>query len=181
MNKEREKKLIEEFLGGSELAFNELVHDYHPRIYSHCRRMLGNHMDADEVTQEVLIVLYNKLKDFRFDSSLSTWIYRITATRSLNFINKRKLKKFLFLDDEEARELNASDDIAADLENRAKLERLDEILQQLPVKQREIFALRHFEQLSYEEISKIKNKSVGGLKANYFHALKKVTELMENE
>lgn len=178
---EKEKILIEEFLAGSELAFNELARKYQPVIYAHCRRMLGNHMDADEVTQEVLIVLYNKLNTFQFKSSLSTWIYRVTTTRSLNFIKKKSLRKFLFLDDDEARVLHSGDDVANDYENKTRLENLDRVLQKIPVKQREVFILRHFEELTYEEISEITGKSTGGLKANYFHALKKVTELMEDE
>lgn len=177
----KEKILVDEFIAGNDTAFNEIARLYHPKIYAHCRKMLGNHMDADEVTQEVLIVLYKKLNTFRQDSALSTWVYRITTTRCLNFIKKRSLRKFIFWDDDESRKLHTSQDIVYDLENKQKLEKLDEILQRVPAKQREVFILRHFEELSYDEISKITGKSTGGLKANYFHALKKVTELMENE
>ena len=181
MIKDQDFELINRFKEGDETAFNELVRKYQQKIYWHARRMVGNHMDADEVTQEVLVVLYNKLDSFNFNSTFYTWLYRIVSTRSLNSINRRKLKKFVFIDDEEARELKSNSDIAEDIDNKEKLEKLDNVLNKLPVKQREVFILRHFDQLSYEEISNITGKSVGGLKANYFHALKKVMELMDNE
>lgn len=180
MAEEKDFEYVRRFIQGDEMAFNLLVHKYQQKIYWHARRMLGNHMDADEVTQEVLIVIYNKLKNFNFKSSLFTWIYRITATRSINQLNKRKVKRFLFLEDSDYDTLKDSGDIAGEIENREKVQKLDRILEKLPVKQREVFILRNFDEMSYEEISEITGKSVGGLKANYFHALKKVMELMEN-
>lgn len=174
-------QLVKEFLNGDESAFNKIASKYQKKIYWHARRMLGNHLDADEVTQEVLIVIYNKLDTFNFKSSLFTWIYRITSTRSLNFIKKRNVKRYLFLDDENVREIESQNDIVHNIEDKEKLEKLNFVLQKLPAKQREVFIMRQFDQLSYEEIAEIKGKSVGTLKANYFHALKKVTELMDEK
>ncbi len=178
---EKDFELVKRFVEGDESAFNKIAAEYQKKIYWHARRMLGNHLDADEVTQEVLIVLYEKLNTFNFQSSLFTWIYRITATRSLNFIKKRKVKRFLFLEDENTKEIESGGDIVANIEDKEKLEKLDRVLQKLPEKQREVFIMRQYDQLSYEEISEITKKSVGALKANYFHAIKKVTELIENE
>lgn len=177
MGRDEDFGLIEQFVEGNERAFNEIVRKYQKRIYWHARQMLGNHLDADEVTQEVLIVMYKKLKSFNFNSSLFTWIYKIVTTRSLNQIRKRKVKRFFSIDGEEDVELKSNEDIVKDVHNREKLERVKKALDKLPVKQRQIFVLRNYEDLSYEEISKITGKSVGGLKANYFHALKKVLEL----
>ena len=173
--------LINRFLKGDEIAFNLLVRKYQKQVYWHARRMTGNHIDADEVTQEVLIVLYKKLKNFRFDSSFGTWLYKVTSTRSINHLRKNKVKRFLFLDDEETRDLTTNDNIYKSLEDKEKLENLDEVLKKLPPKQKEVFILRRYEELSYDEISEITGISVGGLKANYFHALKKVTEQFKNE
>ncbi len=173
-------ELVKSFLQGSESAFNEIVNRYKQKIYWHARRMTGNHLDADEVVQEVFIVLYTKLKDFQFKSSLYTWIYKITSTRSLNFIKKRKVKELLGFEDKYDTLVSAGTEIVKDIENKEKLNKLDEVLQKLPSKQREIFILRNFDELSYEEISKITGKSVGGLKANYFHAIQKITELMKS-
>lgn len=174
-------ELVKEFLTGDQSAFNKIAAKYQKRIYWHARRMLGNHMDADEVTQEVLIVLYKKLDTFSFQSTLFTWIYKITTTRSLNFIKKKKVKKFLFLDDENVREMHSKTNVVQDVESQEKIKKLDEILQKLPEKQREVFIMRQFDELNYSEIAEITNKSTGALKANYFHALKKVTEMMEDE
>lgn len=175
---DRDTELVHKFLAGDESAFNKIAGHYHQKIYWHARRMLGNHIDADEVTQEVLIVIYKKLKDFKFNSSLFTWIYRITTTRSLNYIKKRQTKKFLFFLDEEQKDIETDDDIIKNIEDKEKMKKLQSILDKIPPKQREVFILRHFDELSYEEISDITGKSVGGLKANYFHALKKVKELI---
>lgn len=183
MQVDNDFELVKNFLNGDENAFNSIVKKYQKKIYWHARQMVGNHLDADEVTQEVLIVIYKKLRTFNFNSSLYTWIYKIVSTRSLNQLRKRQVKKFFFIDDEEVGvELKDKRDIIEEIANREKLEQVNRVLQKLPPKQRQIFILRNFEQLSYDEIAKITGKSVGGLKANYFHALKKVMELTnENE
>jgi RNA polymerase sigma-70 factor (ECF subfamily) len=180
-NIEEDKKLVKDFLAGNESAFNKLVSKYQQKIYWHARRMTNNHIDADEVTQEVLIVMYKKLRNFNFDSSLYTWIYKITSTRSLNLLKKKKIKNLFSIEDSEVLRISNQQDIVHDYDDKEKLEKLEDILGKLPVKQREVFSLRHFDELTYEEISEITGKSVGGLKANYFHALKKVTELMKDE
>lgn len=177
MEKENDFELVEKFVAGDESAFNLLVRKYQKKIYWHARQMLGNHLDADEITQEVLIVLYNKLKTFNFRSSLYTWIYKIVTTRSLNQIRKNKFKKLIMLENDEDKEYVSNQDIIEDIANKEKIEMVNKALDKLPPKQKQIFILRNFDQLSYEEISKITGKSIGGLKANYFHALKKVMEL----
>jgi len=176
MNLENDFELVRKFNAGDETAFNEIVKKYQKKIYWHARQMLGDHLDADEVTQEVLIVLYKKLKTFNFRSSLFTWIYRIVTTRSLNQIKRNQLKRLISFENANETELAEKRDIIDDIVNKEKLERLNKILQKIPPKQRQVFILRNFEQLSYEEISKITGKSIGGLKANYFHALKKILE-----
>ena len=174
-------ELVKKFLDGDESSFNRLINKYQQKIYWHARRMTGSHLDADEVVQEVLLVLYNKLKDFQFKSSLYTWIYRITSTRSINYLNKRKLRKILYLDDINSAETGTKEDIIQDIDTKDKIKKLDQLLQTLPAKQREIFILRNVDGLSYEEISEITGKSIGGLKSNYFHAINKISEMMKNE
>lgn len=171
--------LVQQFLKGDESAFNRLALKYQEKIYWHARRMTGNHLDADEIVQEVLLVMYKKLNTFKYASSIYTWIFRITSTRALNLIKRRKLREIFSFDDRDNSDLANGVDIIADIEAKEKLSKLDKILQKLPAKQREVFILRNYDQLSYEEISEITGKSTGGLKANYFHAIKKVTELMD--
>ncbi len=180
-NAEEDLNLIAAFNNGDETSFNRLVLKYQQKIYWHARRMTGNHFDAEEVVQEVLMVMYRKLKKFEQRSSLYTWIYKITSTRSINFINRRKVKETFSIDDNSLLNLKADESITDNIAAKEKLEKLDNILQKLPEKQREVFILRNFDEMSYEEISNITGKSVGGLKANYFHAFKKVVELMKKE
>lgn len=181
MGKDIDHELVDKFIGGDEKAFNELVKKHQQNIYWHARRMVGNHLDADEITQQVIIVLYKKLSTFNFKSALKTWIYKITQTRSLNLIKKRKLRQFFSFDDLKAVSFKSDVDIISNAEDKDKVERVNELLKELPVKQREVFVFRHYDELSYEEISKITGKSVGGLKANYFHASKKIFGGLRNE
>jgi RNA polymerase sigma-70 factor, ECF subfamily len=173
-------KLVNDFINGDAQAFGIIVKRYQEKIYWHARRMTGNHLDADDIVQQVLIVMYNKLTTFNFQSSLYTWIFKITATRSLNLIKTRKIKSYVGLDDIK-NTANPGNDIVADTEQREKLNNLQKYLEKLPAKQREIFIFRHFDDLSYEEISQITGKSVGTLKANYFHAIKKIKDMMKDE
>ncbi|MFA8343092.1 MAG: RNA polymerase sigma factor [Rhodothermaceae bacterium] len=181
MTKTEEFEIIKAFIQGDESAFNKIVRKYQQQIYWQVRRMLGSHLDADEVTQEVLIVLYKKLNTFKFNSALSTWIYKITSTRTLNYIRKQKLRQFIGIEDENVAQISNGNDIVKSAEDKEKLEILENVLQKLPVKQREVFIYRKFDSLTYEEISEITGKSVGGLKASYFNAIKKVSELMDGK
>ena len=181
MNSETDFQLIREFLNGDTSAFNKIASKYQKNIYWLARRMLGNHLDADEITQEVLITIYRKLHSFKFNSSLFTWIYKITSTRSINLLNKKKMRRFISLEDTNPSEFTSRDVIINRIENKEKLEKLDEVLMKIPIKQRQVFIMRQLEELSYEEISKIVGKSIGGLKANYHHALKKIMEMMDEK
>lgn len=176
-----DKLLVDRFLDGDDNAFEQIVNKYSKKIYWHVRGMINNHFDADEVTQEVFIVLYKKLHTFNFDSNLYTWIYRITSTRTLNFIRKRKVKELFSLSDHNYDNINSGTDIQNHLEKQEEITQIENILQKISVKQREVFIMKSFEGMTYQEISDITGKSIGGLKANYFHALKKITELLKDE
>jgi len=173
-----DKDLVKEFLDGNEIAFKKLVDKYSQKIYWHARGMLNNHFDADEVTQEVIIVLYKKLYTFNFNLLLYTWIYRITSPRPLSFIRKKQVKEFFSISDEKYDNLKSENDIQNNFEQKDEIEKIEKVLQKISIKQREVFIMKNFEEMSYKEISEITGKSIGGLKANYFHALKKITELL---
>jgi len=175
-------ELVKEFLDGNQSAFNQLAKKYREKIYWHARRMVGNHDDADEILQQVLIVIYKKLESFNFQSSLYTWIYKITSTRSLNLIKKNSIKRFVSFITDDSVDPKSEEDIFKNFEEKERVDNMKKMLQKLPAKQREVFILRNFDEMSYEEISQITGKSIGALKANYFHAFKKLKELMsENE
>ena len=174
-------ELVRKFIDGDESSFNKIVNKYKDKIYWHARRMTGNHLDADEIVQEVLFVIYKNLKGFKFKSSLYTWIYKITSTRSLNYLKRRKLKEILSLEDQSEKLQETTDNILENLEVKEKLEAVNKVLQKLPAKQREIFILRNYESLSYKEISEITGKSIGALKSNYFHSIQKIIEMMREK
>lgn len=174
-------ELVRSFLSGNQSAFNQLASRYQSKIYWHARRMTGDHLDADDIMQEVLLTMYEKLHTFRFTSSLYTWIYRITATRSINHLNRKKIKNFFSLDSDQARSLSTTEDIPEQIDVKDQMQKLDGLLQRLPERQREVFILRNFEMLSYEEIAEITKKSVGSLKASYFHAVEKIAEWMKED
>lgn len=176
-----DKVLIDRFLEGDESAFNLLFEKYKRKIYLTAYRFLGNHEDANDITQETLIKIYKELKNFRNESSLYTWIYRITINLSLNLLKKKKLRSFfdfeevdewLFKDDRQSPELSFREN---ELSNK-----IQEALKKLPEKQRTVFTLRYYDELSYEEISEILGTSVGALKANYFHAVNKLQKELKN-
>jgi RNA polymerase sigma-70 factor (ECF subfamily) len=172
-------ELIQDFLSGNEQSFNILARKYQERIYWHARRMLGDHDDAHEIVQQVLLVMHSKLNTFNFNSALYTWIYKITSTRSLNLLKKNKLKRIFTFSSNENVEKIGYNNIVEDIESRERFLMMEKILNNLPVKQRQVFIMRNYDDLSYEEISNITGKSIGTLKANYFHAFRKMKELMK--
>jgi RNA polymerase sigma-70 factor (ECF subfamily) len=175
---QKDFELIERFLKGDESAFNLLAKRHQEKIYLLARRMLGNHLDADEVVQEVLLVIYNKLNTFKFESNFSTWLYRITMTRSINYLKRRALKNALSIF-ELKKNKSMHQDPLENVEGKEQIELIEKLLKKLPPKQRETFILKNFEELSYEEISEITGTSVGALKANYFHSINKLKKLLE--
>lgn len=181
MNQTDELRLIDDFKNGNEQAFNLLVHRYKEKVYWIVRRMVPDHDEADDITQNVFIKVYQSLPSFKGDSSFYTWIYRIAINLSLNEIRRKKLRKSFSIDDS-VHQIRSSD--PHPLEQMEKDERTQLIraaIETLPEKQKKVFLLRYYEELPYDEIAKILNTSVGGLKANYFHAVRKIGEHLKNE
>lgn len=184
INLRTEKELIEEFAKGNvEQASIEFVKRYKNFVYLVAFRYVKNHEDAEDITQEVFIDSLQKIKYFRQESSLKTWLYRITVNKSKNFLRKQKLLTLVrFRKDEEDEDKEVDfPDISQNnrLESKELEERFLEAIAQLPEKQREVFSLRYFDNLSFNEISNMLGTSVGGLKANYFHAVKKIASIMK--
>ena len=160
-------------------AFNLLLKKYQQKIYWHIRRLVINHDDADDLIQEVFIKVWKNLADFRSDSQLYTWLYRIATNESISFLNRKKLKNNISLDEvgyELAESLADSTYFDGD-QAQMKLQRA---LLTLPEKQRLVFNMKYFDDLKYEEISAILGTSVGGLKASYHLAVKKVEYYLLN-
>lgn len=181
MNQSDELQLIDDFKNGNEQAFNLLVHRYKEKVYWIVRRLLPDHDEADDVTQNVFIKVYHSLPSFKGDSSFYTWIYRIAVNLSLNEIRRKKLRK-TFSINEEIHQIRSTDVLPLEqMENDERTQHIRDAIELLPEKQKKVFLLRYYEELPYEEIAKILKTSVGGLKANYFHAVKKIGAHLKHE
>lgn len=181
MHQPDELQLIEEFKSGNEQAYNQLVLRYQEKIYWIVRRLINDHDDADDVVQDVFIRAYHSLKTFKGESSFYTWIYRIAINVALNELRRRKIRKTFSLDEEVHQVASHDDDQLETLEKEEQRKAIERAIETLPEKQKKVFLLRYYEELPYEEIAAILRTSVGGLKANYFHAVKKIGEYLQRE
>jgi RNA polymerase sigma-70 factor (ECF subfamily) len=145
--------------------------------------MVIDHDEADDLTQEVFIKLYDSINSFRGDSKFYTYIYKMAMNHSLNHLKKRHImfsKKGDF--SKEIYNLKSDEKNSDEIyDSYNKTKNLEEAILTLPDQQRAVFNLRYYENLTYEEISNILNKSIGGLKANYFHAIKKIEEHLKKK
>ncbi len=158
-------------------GFNLLVRTYQQRVYWHVRKMVIDHDDADDLTQEVFIKVHKSIGTFREDSQLFTWIYRIATNECLTFLNKKRRRFFLPLEDV-GKELSSKLDTAPDISGEDIQKKLQKALLKLPDKQRLVFNMKYFDDLSYEDMSEITNTSVGALKASFHHAVKKIEDYL---
>ncbi len=155
-----------------------LVRAYQQRVYWLVRKMVIDHDDADDITQEVFIKIHKAIDSFREDSQLFTWIYRIATNECLTFLNKKRKRFFLPIEDignELASKLDSSPHLSGD-EIQKKLQLA---ILKLPDKQRLVFNMKYFEEMSYEDMAEVTNTSVGALKASYHHAVKKIEDFLE--
>ncbi|MFZ1801080.1 MAG: RNA polymerase sigma factor [Chitinophagaceae bacterium] len=170
-----DKELLEEFKipVSREKAFTLIIKKYQEKLYWHIRRLVITHDDADDVLQNVFIKVWNALENFRGDSQLFTWLYRIATNECLTFLDQQKKRSSISLSNEES---GLSNTIIADQNfDATKLEwKLQLAIQQLPEKQRIVFNLRYYDEMPYEKMSKVLETSEGALKASYHHAAKKV-------
>jgi len=158
-------------------GFNLLVRQYQQRVYWHVRKMVIDHDDADDLTQEVFIKIHKYIDGFREDSQLFTWIYRIATNECLSFLNKKKKRFFLPLEDV-GEQLSAKLDSSMDIDGDEIQKRLQKAILKLPDKQRLVFNMKYFDDLPYETIADITKTSVGALKASFHHAVKKIESFL---
>ncbi|QEC78128.1 RNA polymerase sigma factor [Mucilaginibacter ginsenosidivorax] len=154
-------------------AFNLLLKKYQQKIYWHVRRMVIDHDDADDLTQDVFVKVWKNLLGFRNDAQLYTWMYRIASNECITFLNKKKLKNNVSLDDV-AYELADTLADSSYFNGDAAQRKLQEALLTLPEKQKLVFNMKYYEDMKYEEISAVLGTSVGALKASFHLAVKKI-------
>jgi RNA polymerase sigma factor (sigma-70 family) len=162
-----------------EQGFTAIVKKYQEKLYWHIRRMVINHDDANDVLQNMFIKVWKGLQNFREDSQLYTWLYRIATNECLTYLELQKKRGSISLNDVEnglANRLKADTNFDA---NRLEW-KLQLAIQQLPEKQRIVFNLRYYDEMPYDEMSKILDTSAGALKASYHHSAKKIEEYILN-
>jgi RNA polymerase sigma-70 factor (ECF subfamily) len=162
-----------------EQAFTSIVKKYQEKLYWHIRRMVISHDDTDDVLQNMFIKAWKGLENFREDSQLYTWLYRIATNESLSFLAQKKKRNTVSISDDEN---GLSNQLKSDTNFDAnKLEwKLQLGIQSLPEKQRLVFNLRYYDEMPYEEMSRVLETSEGALKASYHHAAKKIEEFILN-
>jgi RNA polymerase sigma-70 factor (ECF subfamily) len=172
---QEEKEFIQELLNPKTQneAFQKLLFTYQKPLYNHIRNIVLNHDDTDDVLQNTFIKVFQYLKNFKGESKLFSWMYRIATNEAITFINqKAKLNGIT----SEALQNKTIDNLKADVffdANEIQI-KLQKAIATLPEKQQLVFKMKYFEELKYEEISEILGTSVGALKASYHHAVKKI-------
>ena len=182
MNSYSDKELLDMYRVSDtqNYAFNLIVRKYQERIYWHIRKIVVNHDDADDVVQNTFLKVWGGLQNFREDSQLYTWLYRIATNEALTFLKKKRTKYFLPIVDVEQQLSNTieTDPYFDGDELQAKLQKA---IIRLPEKQRLVFNMKYFDEMKYEDMSAVFGTSVGALKASYHHAVKKIEKFLEED
>ncbi len=163
---------------GEQKAFRLLVDKYKERLYWHIRKIVISHEDTDDVLQNVFVKVWQGLKEFRNDSKLYTWMYRIATNEALNFLNEKRRKVY-----------GNTEELSAFLENTLESDvyfsgddiqkELQKAILQLPDRQRMVFNMKYFDDMPYEEMAEILKVAVGTLKATYHQAVKKIEHYLK--
>jgi RNA polymerase sigma-70 factor (ECF subfamily) len=173
-------ELIEQVNAGSERAFSEIVNRYERRVFFVVKRMLNDDDESADATQEVFIKLHDSLKKFRGDANLYTYIYRIATNVAISYLRKRKVRAVVRLDEMVSNMLTGGNEPQRDADRDELKKLVAQAVAALPAQQKQVFVLRFYEELSYEEIAQVMHRSMGAMKANYFHAMKKIGEYLKN-
>lgn len=177
-----DQDLILQFQASShkEAHFTQLVKKHQQKVYYQIKRMVTEHADADDIAQQVWIKVWTKLDGFKMESEFSTWLFRIAYNETLNFLQKQKKQVNQHQSEESLDYENAS--ASSDSPKSSQIQiALEQAIQQLPEKQRFVFMLRYFEELNYEKIAEITGTTVGGAKANFHQAIKKMEEILKKD
>lgn len=175
-----DKELLEQFRSEEtrNYAFNLIVHKYQKKLYWHIRRIVIDHDDANDVIQNTFIKVWKSLANFKENSQLYTWLYRIATNESITFLKQKKA--FVSFDDVSYGLSNSLSD-----DNYFKGDEIQKKLQMailtLPEKQRIVFNMKYFDEMKYNEMSQVLETSVGALKASYHHAVIKIEEYLKKE
>ena len=158
-------------------GFSLIVERYSTKLYWHIRRLVILHEDADDALQNTFLNAWRKIENFRNESSLYTWLYAIATNEALTLINKRARNSAISLDNLGSYFANSREGSTWFDADEAQTKLQNAILQ-LPEKQRIVFNLKYYDDMTYEDMSKVLKTSVGALKASYHHAVKKIENII---
>lgn len=182
-----EQDFINDLRAGKAFAYGKLIDLFQQKVFATCISFVPNKEDAEDIAQDVFVEVFNSIKKFKGNSKLSTWIYRITTNKCLEFIRKKNTKKrFAFL------QSIMGNDIPVDktkyftemnhpgilLENKEKSETLFKAINQLPDAQRVVFTLSKVDGMSYQEICEVTEKSLSSVESLMFRAKKNLQDIL---
>ncbi len=176
-NNKLDTDILQLFKSDINKAFRLLVERYSPKLYWHIRHLVILHEDANDALQNTFINAWKNIGDFRSESSLYTWLYAIATNEALALINKRKRTATVSLDDVSSILADSAEGSTWFDGNEAQIKLQNAILQ-LPEKQRVVFNLKYYDEMTYEDMSKVLNTSEGALKASFHHAVKKIEKIL---
>jgi len=160
-------------------AFRKLLHLYQKPLYNHIRNLVLNHDDTDDVLQNTFIKVFSNIKNFKGDSKLYSWMYRIATNEALTFMQQRAKKQGISNEELQQKTINKLESDVFFDGNEIQL-KLHKAIATLPEKQQLVFKMKYFEELKYEEMSEILTTSVGALKASYHIAAKKIEDYLNS-
>lgn len=161
-------------------AFRLLLNKYQQKVYWHIRRMVISHDDTDDLVQDVFLKVWKSLSNFRNDSQLYTWLYRIATNESITFLKRKQIRNSVSIDDDDGKNMVKKLAESPYFDGDKAQMKLQKALLTLPEKQRLVFNMKYFDDLKYEDISEILGTSVGALKASFHIAVKKIEQLLLN-
>jgi len=157
-----------------------IVDKYGSKLYWHIRRIVITHDDADDVLQNTFLNAWRNIGSFRFESSLYTWLYSISTNEALTLLRKREKESSIPLDDLESL-FGSSAEGSSYFDGDEASAKLQNAILKLPDKQRAVFNMKYFDDMSYEDMSGVTGTSVGALKASYHHAVKKIEQFLQDD
>ncbi|GAA0748222.1 MULTISPECIES: RNA polymerase sigma factor [Flavobacteriaceae] len=184
-----EKEFIQALKSRDSLAYSKLIDDFQDKVFGTCMSFVPNKEDAEDIAQEVFLEVFNSIDKFKGKSKLTTWIYRITTNKCLEFIRKRNTKKrFAFLQSitgnvlplDKTTYFTEINHPGIQLENKELNETLFKAINSLPESQSVVFTLHKIDGKSYDEIAEITNKSLSSVESTMFRAKKNLKSILEN-
>lgn len=179
-----EQVLVDRIRAGDSAAFDEVVRRHHERLIQFVYRVVNDPDDAADIAQETFIKAHRRFGEFRGHAGLFTWLYRIAYNESISLLRRRKLRSYLRLGSDGTVDqswdpaLSIDDDPTAEMESEQLQQQVEAAAAQLPPRQRAIFSMKHFEDMSHGDIARVLGRSEGAVRANYFHAVRKLRQYL---